>query len=75
MKILLTGAFGNVGSSIIEELSGRSHEVLCFDIPSEAAHKMAEELPKHFTVEYGNLADKKLLKTLMRDVEIGRAHV
>lgn len=34
MKLLLTGAFGNVGSSFLREVAGRGHDVLCFDTPS-----------------------------------------
>ncbi len=36
MKVLLTGAFGNVGQSALHELLAAGHTVRCFDLPSRA---------------------------------------
>lgn len=32
MKVLLTGAFGNIGESTLLALFNRNHEVKCFDL-------------------------------------------
>ncbi|MGH9039108.1 MAG: NAD-dependent epimerase/dehydratase family protein [Acidimicrobiia bacterium] len=44
MRVLLTGAFGNVGTSVLREIDGRGHEVVCFDVPSKANHRTAARL-------------------------------
>ena len=36
MKILLTGAFGNIGSQVLRTLLERGHTVRCFDVPTPA---------------------------------------
>ena len=36
MKVLLTGAFGNVGQSALEALLAEGHTVRCFDLPNRA---------------------------------------
>jgi nucleoside-diphosphate-sugar epimerase len=41
MKILLTGAFGNIGEATLTELVGRGHDVRCFDVPTERNRKIA----------------------------------
>ena len=35
MKILITGAFGNIGKAVIEEAIKRGHEVIVFEIDSK----------------------------------------
>ena len=70
MRILLTGAFGNVGTSIIRALTPRRDEVVCFDLPGDAARQAAASLPPNFTVQWGNLADQKLLHRIMADVDV-----
>lgn len=35
MKVLLTGGLGNIGSSTLEELLSRGHQVTCFDIKTK----------------------------------------
>jgi len=41
MNILLTGAFGNVGRSALEELIKRGHRVRCFDLKTRANKRVA----------------------------------
>jgi len=36
MKVLVTGAFGNIGRSAVGVLLERGHYVRCFDVPSKA---------------------------------------
>ncbi len=35
MKVLLTGAFGNVGLSTLEELSKRGHQITVFELKTK----------------------------------------
>ncbi len=41
MKVLLTGAFGNIGQAALEELISRGHDVRCFDVPTKQNRKTA----------------------------------
>jgi nucleoside-diphosphate-sugar epimerase len=41
MKVLITGAFGNVGSHSLRELLARGHTVRAFDVPTPANQKIA----------------------------------
>jgi nucleoside-diphosphate-sugar epimerase len=38
MKIMLTGAFGNVGESTIQALLCSNHEIACLDIKTPPAN-------------------------------------
>ncbi len=44
MRVLLTGAFGNVGTSVLREAAGRGHEIVGFDVPTGANRKVAARL-------------------------------
>ena len=42
MNILLTGAFGNIGSSSLRELLNQGHTVRCFDIKNARTERVAQ---------------------------------
>ncbi|MDY7041449.1 MAG: NAD(P)-dependent oxidoreductase [Chloroflexota bacterium] len=48
MRVLLTGAFGNVGKSTLEELVRQGYAVRCFDLETSANKKAARRLAKKF---------------------------
>ena len=51
MQILLTGAFGNVGMSVLSELLNRGFFVRIFELPSKRNKKIAVEVVKSHSVE------------------------
>ncbi|MFX1538499.1 MAG: NAD-dependent epimerase/dehydratase family protein [Promethearchaeota archaeon] len=55
MKVLLTGAFGNVGSSTLEELIKIGHQVRCFDIKTSINKKRARKFRKKVEIFWGDL--------------------
>ena len=55
MKILLTGACGNVGSHTLPELLRRGHQVRCFDRLSTANRRMAKQ--RGVETVWGDVAD------------------
>lgn len=59
MKILVTGAFGNIGEFLIEELLKRRHDVRCFVLPGK---KTAAKKFKGIEVFYGDIRKVKDLK-------------
>ncbi len=40
MKILITGAFGNIGKAVMEEARKRAHEVIVFEIDNKKLVKL-----------------------------------
>ena len=60
-KILLTGAFGNVGTSTLKELIKKEkHSIRCFDIPTKVNKKKAKNFNKCKEVEifWGDLTNQ-----------------
>lgn len=51
MQILLTGAYGNIGSSTLQELVKQGHTVRCFDIKTPRTEKMAHRFDGQPAVE------------------------
>lgn len=46
MRILLTGAFGNVGKAVVDELSTRGHEIIVFEVANKKTLKAARKYRK-----------------------------
>ncbi len=55
MKVLLTGAFGNVGMSALAELLRQGHTVRCFDLRTKANEKVARRFGNRIEVIWGDL--------------------
>ena len=55
MKVLLTGAFGNVGVSALEELLRQGHTVRCFDLHTPANARTARRYTDRIEVLWGDL--------------------
>ncbi len=70
MKILLTGAFGNVGLSILEELIKRNHNIRVFDIRTKRNKRLAYKYKKEIEVVWGDLRDYSLIEKAVSDREV-----
>ncbi len=55
MKILLTGAFGNIGMSTLTELVARKHTVTAFDLPGKANRTRAACFADKIQTLWGDL--------------------
>ncbi len=55
MKVLLTGAFGNVGRSALEELLRQGHQVRCFDLKTRRNRRLARRFGDRIEVVWGDL--------------------
>ncbi|MBV9617507.1 MAG: NAD-dependent epimerase/dehydratase family protein, partial [Ktedonobacteraceae bacterium] len=55
MKVLLTGAFGNIGFSALQELLRQGHTVRCFDQRNRQAEKKARQVEGRVQVYWGDL--------------------
>ena len=55
MKILLTGAFGNIGQNALIELLNQDHQVRCFDLGSKQNIKSATKYADRAEIVWGDI--------------------
>lgn len=55
MNILITGAFGNIGTSTLRALAGRGHRVRCFDLPTRANRRLSIQHALFHEVVWGDI--------------------
>jgi nucleoside-diphosphate-sugar epimerase len=69
MRILLTGAFGNVGTSALHELLPRGHAVRCFDVRTPANERAARRFGR-LEVVWGDLRHPAEVAAAVRGVDL-----
>ncbi len=69
MNVLLTGAFGNVGSHALLELLRQGHRVRCFSRGSIERRRRARELPPGVEVAWGDIRDASAVSRAAAGVE------
>ena len=69
MKVLLTGAFGNVGSSALDELLERGHQVRCFDVKTRENVKAARKIKGKAEVFWGDLRHPEDVNAAVEEVD------
>jgi len=62
MKVLLTGAMGNIGFSTLEGLLAEGHDVVAFDLESRRAQKLSSSLDSRVKVVWGDVTDPESLE-------------
>lgn len=68
MRVLLTGAFGNIGASALTELVQRGHRVRCFDMPTPANRRAARRSAgRQVEVAWGDLRQPSDVLAAVRD--------
>lgn len=70
MKVLLTGAFGNIGTSAREELLAQGHTVRCFDLKTKQNVRAARRLKGQVEVVWGDLRREEDVAAAVRDQEV-----
>lgn len=60
MRVLLTGAFGNVGAQVLDHLLQMGYEVTCFDLKTKATEQKRAALAqtREFHTAWGDLRDE-----------------
>lgn len=71
MKVLLTGAFGSLGSLVIDELLARKHQTIAFDVPSKANRKVARGFGDRPDLEivWGDIRDEAQVASCVHRVD------
>ena len=70
MKILITGAFGNIGKAVIEEAYKQHHEIIVFEIENKKTRKSALHYRNKLTkVIFGDIRNFDSVKTAVQEAE------
>jgi len=59
VRVLLTGAFGNVGLPTLAELLRHGHRARCFDVSSRRARKLTRGFGSRIEVLWGDIRDER----------------
>src|SRR5579884_1289720 len=70
MKILLTGAFGNVGFYTLQELIRQGQEVRCFDVKTPKTEEKARQFAGKIEVVWGDLRRQEDVLAAMEGCEV-----
>ncbi len=70
MKVLLTGAFGNMGPNVIEALLEKGHQVRCFDRKTEATQAKAQRYASRVEMVWGDLREAGNVADAVRGREV-----
>ena len=70
MKILLTGAFGNIGFSTLQELLKQGQRVRCFDLPAKDNRKKAAQVAGKAEIIWGDIRSAGQVAAVVQDQEV-----
>jgi len=70
LNVLLTGAFGNIGTSTLQELVRQGHRVRCFDLKTRANQEAAGRLPPQAEVMWGDLRRYEDMVAAVQDQQV-----
>ena len=70
MKVLITGAFGNLGGNATKKLLEKGHQVRCFDIKTKANEKRAGKRGDKIEVVWGDIRKEDDLAAAVKDVDV-----
>ncbi len=70
MRILITGAFGNVGKTVLEEASRRAHEVIVFEVENKKTRKDAKKFRRKVKkVVFGDIRNFDNVKAAVQECD------
>ena len=70
MKVLITGAFGNIGLSATQELLRRGHDVRCFDLKKKENLKVAKRIKAKAESVLGDLRNPEDVALVVKDRDV-----
>jgi nucleoside-diphosphate-sugar epimerase len=69
VKVLLTGAFGNIGSHTLPELLRQGHQVRCFDLDTPETWKVAQRFQGQAEISFGDIREPMSVAQAVAGVE------
>lgn len=70
MKVLLTGATGNIGSSTLQELLKQGHQVRCLVTPRKANRRKAKRLRGAVEIAWGDIRNQEDVRAAVEGQEV-----
>jgi nucleoside-diphosphate-sugar epimerase len=70
VKILVTGAFGVVGTAVIQQLIKEQHQVRCFDLQNSKTKRIARKFRKKIEIIWGDIRDKEKVREIVENQDI-----
>lgn len=70
MKILLTGAAGNVGFETLKDLIKNNHDVTVLELDNKKTRKKLEPLHDKIKIVYGSINDRDLIDKLVKEQKV-----
>ncbi|MEA1959404.1 MAG: NAD(P)-dependent oxidoreductase [Chloroflexota bacterium] len=70
MKLLVTGAFGNIGNNTIVNLIQQGHQVRCFDIKNEASEEAAAKFAGKIEMIWGDIRNAADVSAAVQDMDV-----
>jgi nucleoside-diphosphate-sugar epimerase len=70
VKILLTGAFGNVGLSTLQELINKDYEIRVFEVYNRKNKHVAKNFKNNIEIIWGDLRNKEDVNRAVQDQDI-----
>ncbi len=70
LKILLTGAFGNIGFSALQELLKQGHTVRCFDLRTKGNEQKARQVADKAEVTWGDICEAEQVADAIHDQDV-----
>jgi nucleoside-diphosphate-sugar epimerase len=70
MKILITGAFGLVGKSVIKECLSRKYSITLFDKPDTHNRKAAKKLEEGMKILWGDITDPEQVSNAVQGQDV-----
>ncbi|MBD3190831.1 MAG: NAD-dependent epimerase/dehydratase family protein [Candidatus Heimdallarchaeota archaeon] len=62
MNILITGAFGQLGSKIIERLINSNHSICCFDVKNRRTKRKARKFKRKVNILWGDIRNENAVR-------------
>ena len=70
MKILITGAFGNIGKAVIEEAKNQGHDIIVFEVDNKKTRKDARKYRKKIKkVIFGDIRNSNDITKAVQDCD------
>jgi UDP-glucose 4-epimerase len=69
VRILITGAFGNIGYHLIHRLMNKGYIIRCFDLKSPISEKKAKALNNTVEVFWGDICNLKSLEEILLNTD------
>ena len=70
MKVLLTGAFGNVGLSTLKELMKKDYNIRVFEVFNKKNRKIAKKFKNRIEIMWGDLRNKEEVNVAVQNQDI-----